>query len=526
MAVARATIYENCLVRTLDVSLPRAEAMVTKGERVVWVGTRDQCQERAGRRPVTVDLDGATVVPGFTDAHIHCAQYARSFAEVQLRASSCLNEALTLIASHAAASSDEWIVGRGWDVNAWSDGRLPTKVELDRVSPDRPAAMNAADGHTTWVNSKALSVLGISRTTADPPGGEIVRDQAGEPVGLLRERATDRLRRVIAEQSSDLVETIHASMRTLLARGITSIHDIDQADALEAFEQLRASGRLDIRVHKLLPLLGLDQAIEQGRASGDGDAWIRLGAVKVFTDGALGSKTALMSQPFSGGKGNVGFEPMPLPELCELFNKASSAGFAVAAHAIGDRANSQCLAAFQYIGPPKGGLPHRIEHAQHVQPGDISKIAELGVCASMQPSHCTSDMDLAQDLLGDRDVRSYAWASLAKAGATVAFGSDAPIEAPDPFLGMHAAITRQRGDGTPSGGWQPEERLSIGQAMRAYTIAPAHLSGEQHLKGMLRPGMLADFAVLPLDPLDLEPADLRRLPVLATVVGGEQRWSR
>lgn len=521
------TVYENATVHTLGHHCPRAQALVIHGERIAAVGSVTHCREVAPTGAARVDLAGATVIPGLTDTHIHSAQYARSLAEVMLRAANNLDEALHLITAHAATTNAGWVVGRGWDANRWPGNSLPTKHALDRICPDRPAALQAADGHTTWVNSTALDMLGIDDHTPNPPDGVIMRDGAGDAVGLLRDGAARELRRIIAEQSGDLADQLRAIMPTLLQRGVTSVHDIDQLDALAGFEQLRAHDELPIRVHKLLPVTALNEAIAEGRATGDGDAWIRTGAVKVFTDGALGSHTALMSRPFSGSTDDVGFEAIPLPELCHLFDRASAAGFAVAAHAIGDLANHNALAAYRRVRARFGSrLRHRIEHAQHLRRADVAVFAELGVAASMQPTHCTSDMALADALLAGQDLASYAWASLLAAGTVVAFGSDAPIEAPDPFHGLYAAITRARPDSAASAGWHPEECITVTDALRCYTTAPAYLSGEEHLKGRLLPGMLADFVVLPEDPFELTPPDLRELPVLATVVGGRTRWAR
>jgi predicted amidohydrolase YtcJ len=295
-----------------------------------------------------------------------------------------------------------------------------------------------------------------------------------------------------------------------------------------AYETLYAQGELAMRVHKLIPVTALPEALDEGRATGDGDSWLRSGAMKIFMDGALGSHTCLTTKALAGTPDNHGIAVTSPQEAYSLLEQAATGGIAVAAHAIGDAANAAMLDAFerwQATGVARG-LRHRIEHAQHQRPADMARFARLGVIASMQPTHCTSDLELVQTLLAGHDVASYPWRSLIAAGATLVFGSDAPVEEPNPFHGLHAAVTRQRADGTPEGGFQPYERLTIAQAVRAYTVTPAYASGEESSKGVLRRGMLADFIAVSTDPFTAEAAQLRDIEVDVTVVGGVIRWQR
>ncbi|MFG1697912.1 amidohydrolase [Nonomuraea sp. NPDC049309] len=517
-------VYRNAAIRTGVAGAPAAQAMAVDGERIVAVGTEDEVRAVAGPAAEPVDLDGAAVLPGFYDAHIHTAQYANSRTGVDLRDARSLDEALARIAEHAARlRPGGWLFGGRWDSNTWDPPVQPHRRALDSICPDLPVALPNADTHTVWANTAALRLAGIDASTPDPPGGEIVRDADGEPTGILREAAADPLRALMV--SGDLRDRLRAGQEELLALGVTSVHDIDGEDCRAAYLELREAGELKIRVHKAIPLGHLEAAIAEGRRTGDGDDWIRTGPVKVFSDGALGSHTCHMHRPFAGDEGNTGIAVTPYEELVRIFRTAAAAGIAVATHAIGDRANRLVLDAYEEIGPTPG-LRHRIEHAQHLRPQDLARMARLGVVASMQPVHCTSDISLVDALLGGHDLASYAWRGMLDAGVALAFGSDAPVESPDPFAALYAAVTRTRRDGTPEGGWQPEQRLTMAEAITAHTLGAAYAAGEQDRKGVLAPGMLADFIAVDTDPYLEAPDAVLRAQVLTTVVGGEIRWRR
>ncbi|MGH3585130.1 MAG: amidohydrolase, partial [Pseudonocardia sp.] len=420
-----------------------------------------------------------------------------------------------------------WVGGGRWNSNAWDRPVQPDRRALDAVCPDRPVALASVDGHTMWTNSHALRLAGIDRDTPDPVGGQIVRDEAGEPTGILREAAFYPVRAMVESAgSAGLRDQLRAAQEALLAVGITSVHDIDGEDCRAAYLDLHRAGRLALRVHKAIPVAHLDAAIGQGRTTGQGDDWFRTGPVKLFSDGALGSRTCHMTAPFVGDDDNSGMAVTPADDLLRLVRTANAAGIAVATHAIGDRANQLVLDAYAAAGPPPDGIRNRIEHAQHLRLQDVARFARLGVIASMQPIHCTTDITLASTLLAGHDLASYAWRDLLRAGAQLAFGSDAPVEPPNPFLGLFAATTRTRADGTPPGGWTPDQRLSIDEALTAYTVGAATAAGEQGRKGTLAPGRLADLVVLDTDPFTEPPDAVRRTRVLTTVVGGEVRWER
>lgn len=325
--------------------------------------------------------------------------------------------------------------------------------------------------------------------------------------------------------SRDLREQLRVVQDELLALGLTSVHDIDGEDCRAAYLELREAGELKLRVHKAIPSVHLEEAIAEGRRTGQGDDWFRTGPVKIFSDGALGSHTCHMSEPFAGEHPNVGIAVTPYEDLVKLFARAAENGIAVATHAIGDQANHLVIDAYEAVGRTPG-LRHRIEHAQHLRPGDLARMARLGVAASMQPVHCTSDIDLVDTLLAGHDLASYAWRGMLDAGVGLAFGSDAPIEHPNPFAALYAAVTRTRPDGTPVGGWQPEQRLTMAEALAAHTLGAAHAAGEEGRKGVLAPGMLADFIAVDTDPWLESPDAVLRTRVMTTVVGGEIRWQR
>ena len=522
-------LYVNATFHTQWDGCPRAAGLLARGENIVALGTPQELRAQATGAVETIDLGGATVIPGLTDAHIHTANYARELAAVDLRGTGSLAEALERIRAHAATLPDgAWIFGGRWDFNSWDVPVQPDKAALDSVTGSHPAALPSIDGHTVWANSAALAIAGIDATTPDPIGGEMVRTPDGEPTGILREAAHAPLSDIMhGGAAGDLESQLASAQQRLVAAGLTGVHDFDGDECRTAYEALRARGDLRLRVHQSIPATSLDRAIEAGVATGDGDVWLRTGPVKLFSDGALGSHSSHMSSPFPGEDGNTGLEVTPYPELLSLARRAADAGIAVATHAIGDRANQLVLDVYEELaGIPlaAAGLRHRIEHTQHLRPQDVARVARLGVIPSMQPTHCTTDITLASTLLAGRQLASYAWRSLIDAGATPAFGSDAPVEAPDPLHGIHAAVTRQRPDGEPAGGWQPGERITVAEAIAGFTIGAAYASGEEALKGRLRPGMLADFTALGADPYAVDPGDLRDLPVRATAVGGVLRY--
>lgn len=523
------TLFTNGRIHTLDPAASTAQALLVSDGRIVAVGDNEKVSAQAPSTVERTDLQGATVLPGFTDAHIHTASLARAMTEVSMAGTTSLEQALDrLIDVLPRYAPGAWIFGGWWDHNAWDVPVQPDRDCLDRLCPENPVALTSADGHTVWANTLALEHLGFHEDTPDPTGGELVRDERGRLTGILRESAAFPLRALTGSSlSGDLETQLLDAQQRLLSHGITSIHDIDGPDAYQGYTALRERSLLDIRVHKLLAMSELDEVIAAGIHSYDGDEWISRGAVKIFSDGAAGSHTCHMSEAFAGEPENFGLAVTSFSEMSEIASKAAHAGIAVAIHAIGDQANHLSLNALEQLGSvtQRFDLRHRIEHAQFVLPQDLGRFAQLGVIASMQPQHCPSDFPLLSMISG-RKLASYAWKSMLQAGAHLILGSDSPVEPPVPWLGIHAALTRTNSAGEPAGGWQPEERLSLDQALYGYCQAPAYASREEHLKGSLSPGKLADFIVLNTDPYQLPAQELQHVQVAATYVDGVQRYSR
>ncbi|GAB3119597.1 amidohydrolase [Glaciibacter psychrotolerans] len=538
------TVFENGVFHTLvaGASAPHGPtSLVVSGESIAFMGSSAECRDLTGGRHETIDLGGAHVVPGFADSHLHTAQLALQSTELNLSSAISLEQALALVTEHIARrntpsssalndSAGDWVFGGRWNNRVWADTEVPTRWQLDTVTGGIPVALHHGDLHTYWVNSAALSRMGITRDTPDPVGGSIVRDADGEPTGILGEAAAFAAERFFAPlTSTDLDATIEHTLQGLLAHGITTIHDIDGTDAHRAFRTLHTAGRLPLRVQKLMPVAELDALLDAGIRSGDGDSMLRYGAVKIFGDGSLSSHTCLLHEAYPAQPDNTGIAVTPPELLDSLVERCNAAGLAAAVHAIGDGAVSNALSALERVSGPGASrsiLPNRIEHVQHIAPSDVARLGALPVVACMQPASCTSDIDMVDQILWGRDLGSYAWRSILDAGGTLAFSSDAPVESTNPFTGIFAAVTRQRPGGYPTGGWQPEQRASRAEAFAAYTSGPAVASAESRIKGRLAPGFLADFAVLDRDPFSVDDTALLDTTIALTVVGGIVRWAR
>lgn len=533
------TVIENARIYTMDADLPHAEALAIRDGLVIAVGGREELLEAAGKQKRLIDAGGRAIIPGLIDAHIHFLSYSRSLHKIELDGVKSREEVLAKVAARVRdIAPGRWIQGGGWNNNLWSPPDFPTRHDLDRVAPNNPVLLDRKDLHSCWLNSLALQNANITRDTPDPPGAHIGRDDSGEPNGLLFESATRLAYQAVDEEPEDAIEAMRHGMKVLMGMGLTGFHDCEGPDAFSAFQALDASGELSLRVVILLAYNGLAEAIKLGLRTGFGSERLRIGPVKIFSDGSLGSMTAEMLEPFEGHPDNKGIGTIPQDELEDAIIRAAEAGIPSAVHAIGDAANRRVLDAFEkareqeklrYGGSGVGrygadprSLIHRIEHAQLVDPDDIPRFGRLGVVASMQPIHATSDMHAADRLWGNRARYSYAWRSLWNAGALVAFGSDAPVETPNPFAGIHAAVTRQDADDMPEAGWYPEERLTVEEAVRAYTVNAAqsapYLPG---VTGTLSPGSVADLLLLDRDIFTVNPSEIKDARPVATLVGGE-----
>lgn len=538
-----AYLIYNGPIYTLDPAQPRVQAIGIRDGRVLAVGSEGKVQAAVGGRAETLNLRGRTVIPALTDAHVHLTWYALSRHSVRLEDVESLDDAVLRAAEHATSLPEgAWLRGGGWDQNRWS--RWPSAADLDALIADRPAMLLRRDGHSAWVNTRALELAGIDAHTPDPPGGSIRREQ-GQATGLLFENAIDLVRARMPEPTeAERLAALRAVMTEAHSYGMAGVHippNLDPGDAaltLSDLQRLRAAGQLRLRCLAHLGLDRLDEALALGLRSGLGDRWLRLGGVKMFADGSLGSETAEMLSHYEGRR-HLGTPTLETRVLNQAVRKAICGGLAVTIHAIGDAASRRVLDAIDLAlqaaarrapdGQPNDGLPslpNRIEHAQLLHPHDIPRFAELGVVASMQPIHAISDMQVADELWGQRCAYAYAWHALKEAGAVLAFGSDAPVEPLNPWPGIHAAVARQRPDGTPAGGWYPEQRVRVDEALRGFTTGAAFAAGAAHEQGTLAPGMLADLTVLPADPFKISPAELHTMRPELTMIEGEIVWGK
>ena len=501
----------------------------------IWIdddGKVKQLLERKDKRPRTdyaVDGKGAVVIPGLIDSHLHIMELGFGALTLDLTDTRSLTEAQAKIREYAAQYPDrKWIIGRGWNQELWGLGRFPTAAELDAAVSDRPVLLSRVDGHAQWANSAALSAAGITAQTADPAGGRIERlTGSRSPAGVLVDNAQDLAAKVVpAPRPEDYDLALAKAQEILLKRGVTAAADM--GTTIEAWQSMRRAGDANwLRVRIMAYAHGVP-AMELIAGPGP-TPWLyadrlHMGGVKLYMDGALGSRGAWLKVPYADDPKNTGLPLMSGTQLRNLMSRAALDKFQVAVHAIGDAANAEVLGAVEELSETyKGDRRWRIEHAQIVDPADIARFGRNGVIASMQPVHQTSDRLMAEARLGpNRLAGAYAWRSIAATGAPLAFGSDAPVEAPDPFAGMAAAISRTGPDGQPFGGWFPGEAVGREAALAGYTAQGAYAGFAESRFGELKPGMRADFIVIDRDPLLATPQDIRRTRVLQTWVGGER----
>ena len=513
-----------------DGKVERFTAMVIDDE-----GKVAQLLSRRDRRPSDVDFRhdgrGRTVIPGFVDAHVHVMELGLSRMSLDLSATRSLDETLARLAAYAEAHPDRpWLVGRGWNQERWGLGRFPTAAELDAIVSDRPVWLVRVDGHAGWANGAALRAAGITAETPDPAGGRIERVAGSrEPSGVLMDAAMALVEaRIPPPRPSDRDLALHEAQEVLLRSGVTAVADMGTSiEDWMTFRRAGDAGRLRLRI-----MAYADNIPTMLLVGGTGPTpWLyrdrlRLGGIKLSLDGALGSGGALLKEPYADDPGNRGLARLDGTQLRNLMSRAAMDNFQVAIHAIGDAANAEALSAIEELAADYGGdWRWRIEHAQVVDPADISRFGRHGIVASMQPAHQTSDRLMAEARLGpDRLAGAYAWNSIREAGAALAFGTDAPVEAPDPFAGLAAAISREDASGQPFGGWIREERVSLEQALAAYTAGAAYAGFADGVFGRLAEGERADFVMIDGDPLMADPADLRNFRVLETWVGGERLY--
>jgi hypothetical protein len=502
-------------------------AVAIRNGRFLAVGGNDEIRDliRPGTR--VIDLEGHRVLPGLTDAHFHLYDWALGLRRLPLADTTSLADLRERLAQRTSEMpSGAWILGQGWNETRWSAPRLPTRTDLDAVSPDHPVILWRSDLHLAVVNSLALREAGITGDSPNPPEGVIDRDESGQPTGVLRELAINLVTDVIPSPTEEeVVEAMREGFPLLHRLGLTGVHDYrimggaDGPPAFRAYQRLHAEGDLPLRLWMNLPGERLGEAIALGLRSGFGDDSLRVGHIKLFSDGGQGARTAWLLEPYRD-VGGCGMPLTPMDEIRRAVRRADQSGLAVAIHAIGDRANRELITVFENLQPVSRRVPHRIEHVQIIRPDDVARLGRLDVVASVQPIHITDDIPMVEASLGQRARLCYPFRDMVDAGVALALGSDCPVADPNPLWGIHAAVTRRRRDGAPSSGWYPEQRLAVAEAVWGYTMGPALASGREAELGSIAPGKVADLVVLDRDILALDPMEIADVQVVMTIFDG------
>ena len=520
----------NARVWTGDAGRPWADAIAVEHERIAAVGSSAEIRKLAGPNARVIDARGMMVVPGFIDSHIHFIDGGFGLASVQLRDAKTPSEFIARIKTFAAsAPPGSWITEGNWDHELWG-GELPRRDWIDSITPNVPVWVQRLDGHMGLANSAALRAAGVTRATADVDGGTIVRDATGEPTGIFKDNATGVIGRVIPPPTAEQMErALDAAMRFVAEQGVTSVHHMGSWGELAAFERARAAGRLRTRIYAAVPLPSWERLRDTIAAHGRGDAWLKRGMLKAYVDGSLGSHTAAFFEPFTDAPTDRGLLVNAPADLYAWVSGADRAGLHVAVHAIGDRAINLILGIFERVAKENGQRDRRfrVEHAQHIAPADIARFAALSVIPSMQPYHAIDDGRWADKVIGpERSRTTYAFRSLLDARARLAFGSDWYVAPPTPLEGIYAAVTRRTIDEKQPGGWVPEQKITVEEALRAYTMGAAYAEFADREKGSLERGKLADFVLIDRDLTRIPPEAIRDARVMMTVVGGHVVFDR
>jgi predicted amidohydrolase YtcJ len=520
----------NARIWTGNPQRPWAEAIAVRGDRIAAVGSSAEIQKMTGASARVVDAHGQMLVPGFNDSHVHIISAGRGLSSVKLRDASTPAEFIARIKAYAKTiPKGAWITDGDWDHTLWG-GELPTRRWIDSVTPDNPVWVARLDGHMSLANSLALAAAHVTRATKEVDGGVIERDAKGEPTGLLKDNAQG----LVDDSMPDPPEAVadrafDAAMHFLAERGVTSAQNMGTWYDLAIFERAHKAGRMITRMYAVVPLATWEQLRDTVAARGHGDEWVRIGGLKGFVDGSLGSHTAAMLQPFSDAPRDSGLLVTSPESLYARTSGADKAGLNVMVHAIGDRAIRIQLDNYERVEREDGPKDRRfrIEHAQHIAPSDMPRFAKLGVIASMQPYHEMDDGRWAEPIIGhERSKTTYAFKSILESGARLAFGSDWSVAPPTPIEGIYGAVTRETLDGKHPGGWIPEQKISVEDALRAYTSGAAYASFEEKIKGTLESDKLADFVLIDKDLTAIPPEEIRNAHIMMTVVGGRVVYER
>jgi predicted amidohydrolase YtcJ len=518
-------VIVNARVHTVDPNKPAAEAVAICGERIGKVGTNQEVRTFAGPDARVIDAGGKLLLPGFNDAHVHLIQGAEEIVGVDLRPARDEADLARRLREHAAKlPKGRWIRGGYWDHEAWPSKALPTRQQIDAATPDHPVFVQRLDGHMALANTAAIKLAGVTHATKSPDGGTIVLDANGEPAGVFKDNAMDLISRVIPDDTPDaVIEKASAALALAASVGVTTIQDMTaSATQLRAYQALRAQGKLTARIYSIQNH-GISGLRDAGVTTGFGDEWIRIGGIKLFADGSMGSGTAAFFEPYADDPKTKGLLLQSPEQLEKAIFDADEAGFQAIVHAIGDRANAIVLDAFEKLQRERGARDRRprIEHAQVVRQQDKARFKALGAIASIQPSHCIDDMRWAEARIGrERSAISYNFRSFVDAGARIAFGTDWFVEPLNPMLGLYAAVTRQFPDGTPAGGWFPDERITMEQAVEFYTIGSAYAEFAENHKGSITEGKLADLVLLSRDIFKVPAREILDTRPVLTMVGG------
>ena len=520
----------NAKIWTANHLKPLAEAISVSGNLITTVDSNKEVRKLLNKNTLVIDAKGQILIPGFTDSHLHFIEGGLRLKSVQLRDALTPEDFIARIKAFAETiKPGTWITGGDWNHELWG-GELPCREWIDKVTPNNPIWINRLDGHMALANSIALKAANITKDTPDIKGGTIVRSSNGEPTGIFKDNAMKLITRIIPEPSEEMKDkALKSAMQYVARQGVTSVHNMGTWNELEIFERAHNEGKLHTRISAAVPLETWEQLYDKINSEGNGDQWLRIGALKTFMDGSLGSHTAAFFEPYADAPNDTGLLLTQPEKLNYLISRADKAGLQIITHAIGNRAINIVLNIYERVARKNGRRDRRfrIEHVQHIIPSDIPRFHKLGIIASMQPYQLIDDGQWAEKVIGsDRLKTSFAFHSLLNAKTHIIFGSDWYVEPPIPLDGIYAAVTRQTLDGKNPDGWISEQKISVEEALKCYTINPAYATFEEKLKGSLEPGKLADFVIINKDIINIPPEEIRNAHVMITVVDGKIVYER